>query len=49
MEVSIITPTYNRGNIISNTIESVCNQSYNKIEYIDDDGGLNDRKNTGVC
>lgn len=37
-KVSIITPSYNRGHLIEETIKSVLNQSYKNIEYIVVDG-----------
>ncbi|MCE7910256.1 MAG: hypothetical protein DCC43_00880 [Candidatus Brocadia sp.] len=42
MKVSIITPTYNRGNLIAHTLESVLNQSYHNIEHIVIDGSSTD-------
>lgn len=42
MKVSIITPTYNRGNTIENTILSILEQTYNNIEYIIIDGKSTD-------
>jgi glycosyltransferase involved in cell wall biosynthesis len=41
--VSIITPTYNRGHLIDNTIQSVLNQTYKNIEYILVDGRSKDK------
>jgi len=34
LKVSIITPSYNRGHLIEETIKSILNQSYSNIEYI---------------
>jgi len=40
--ISILTPSYNQGEYINDTIKSVISQNYKYIEYIIMDGGSSD-------
>ena len=42
MTISIITATYNSGQTLTDTLESVLRQSYTDIDYVIVDGGFKD-------
>ena len=46
IKISVITPTYNRGHLLTRCYDSLCEQEFNAFEWIIiDDGSSDDTKN----